>query len=79
MDESHAVEAGSGAMNPHGVHGSTDSSCQCSASCIGTGLMSEYPLVEFQQERPIYAQIHSKSVLQAPIKRLDRPPRHSPA
>lgn len=62
----------------HGVHGSAESTCQCSASCIGTGLMSEYPLVELRQERPVYAQVHSVSVLQAPIKRLDRPPRYRP-
>jgi hypothetical protein len=62
--------------NQHSNHSSTDSSCQCSASCIGSGLMSEYLLVQLQQERPVYAQVHSKLVLQAPIKRLDRPPRY---
>lgn len=61
--------------NDHSAHGGADTSCQCSASCIGSGLISSHTLVQLQQVRPVFEHIHSESVLQAPTKRLDRPPR----
>lgn len=63
----------------HANHGAEGNSCQCSTSCIGSGLISSHNLIQLEQVRPVFSQVHSQSLLQAPIKRLDRPPRQSAA